>query len=191
VIEGEVLTPAFIERVLDTVFVADDGDRPALEAEAHELERQIGNLTDAIKLGGNIPALVESLTGTQVRLTLIRRQLEPREAADRSQLREALDQRVAEWKQILRANPGQGRQVLHHLLGIIQLWVGEASDLNVYAGADPRDRSGKENITMADVRWSADAKPAGLLAGLRQSIGMASPPGPAPTVKMVGARFVA
>jgi hypothetical protein len=118
VIEGEVLTPAFIERVLDTVFVADDGDRPAMEAEAQELERQIGNLTDAIKLGGNIPALVESLTGTQAQLTLIRRQLEPREAADRSQLREALDQRVAEWKEILRANPGQGRQVLHHLLGI-------------------------------------------------------------------------
>ena len=67
-----VLTPEFIEKVLDTVFVAPDEDRPALEAEAIELERQIGNLTDAIRMGGNIPSLVESLTGTQARLTLIR-----------------------------------------------------------------------------------------------------------------------
>ena len=76
----------------------------------------------------------------------------------------------------LRDNPGQSRQVLHHLIGIIQLWVGEAADLDVSAGADPNDRSGKENLTAADVCWSAETKPAGLSAGLRQSIGMASPP---------------
>jgi hypothetical protein len=59
--------------VLDTVFAADDGDRPALEAGARELERQSGNLTDAIKIGGKIPALVESLQATPARLALIRR----------------------------------------------------------------------------------------------------------------------
>ena len=120
---------------------------------------------------------MESLKATQARLALVRRQLEPREHQDRAQLRDALNQRVTEWKGILRDNPAQARQVLHHLLGIISLWVGEASDLDVYAGADPRDKSGKENIKADDVRWSADAKPAGLLTGLRQSIGMASPPG--------------
>ena len=75
----------------------------------------------------------------------------------------------------LRDNPGQGRQVLHHLIGIIQLW---AVRLLTWTSPrrDPNDRSGKENLTAADVCWSAETKPAGLSAGLRQSIRMASPP---------------
>ena len=153
----------------------DDGNRPALEAEARELERQLANLTDAIKLGGNIPALVESLSGTQARLNLIQRQLEPRETANRGELREALEQRVTDWRRILRENPGQGRQVLQRLIGIIRLC--EASVMDVAPGADPEDRRGKENITEADVRWTAEALPAGLLAGLRHSIAVASPQG--------------
>lgn len=55
---------------------------------------------------------METSTGTQTSLTLIRRQLEPREAADRCALREALEQRVSEWKEILLANPGQSRRSL-------------------------------------------------------------------------------
>ena len=65
--------------------------------------------------------------------------------------------------------------MLHHLIGIIRLC--EASVMDVAAGADPDDRRGKENITEADVRWTADALPAGLLAGLGLSNRMASPPG--------------
>jgi hypothetical protein len=49
-----VLQPAFIARVLDTVFVPDAVNRLSLEAERDELERQIGHLASAIKLGGNI-----------------------------------------------------------------------------------------------------------------------------------------
>jgi hypothetical protein len=52
------------------------------------------------------------------------------------------------------------------VIGPIMLWLGEASDLEVANGADPRDRRGKESLTAADVRWWADTKPVGLLAGL-------------------------
>jgi hypothetical protein len=117
VIEGEVLTDAFVEHVLDTVYVEDGSDHAALEAEAAELQQQVGNLTEGIRLGGNIPALVETLKATQARLVLVRRQLEPREHQDRAQLRDAPNQWVEEWRRILRDNPHQGRQVLHHLLG--------------------------------------------------------------------------
>jgi hypothetical protein len=105
----------------------------------------------------------------------LRRQLEPREHHDREQLRLALDQRVTEWKEILRSNPAQGRQVLHHVIGPIILWLGQAEDLAVADAADPRDRRGKENLTAADVRWTAETKPSGLLAGMGVVQQVASP----------------
>ena len=46
------------------------------------------------------------------------------------------------------------------------LWIGGASDLDVAEGYDPNDRRGKEGITMADIRWEADARPEGFLVGL-------------------------
>jgi len=55
VIEGQVLQPMLIEAVLRTVFVADEADRPSLEAEREDLERQMDNLTAAVKAGGDIP----------------------------------------------------------------------------------------------------------------------------------------
>lgn len=93
------------------------------------------------------------------------------------QLRAALDQRVEEWRQILRANAAQARQVLQHVVGPITLWVGEASDLDVATGANPRDQRGAEGISADDVRCSADTKPSGLLAGIPLVQRMASPTG--------------
>lgn len=177
VIEGEVLTPAFIERVLDTVCVPDAENRLTLEADAVDLERQIANLTAAVKAGGDIPSIVEELKRTNARHADVRRRLEPREQHDREQLRLALEQRVAEWKSVLRSNPGQGRQVLHHVIGPIMLWLGDYADLAVADAADPRDRRGKKNLTAADVRWTAETRPSGLLAGMGVVQQMASPRG--------------
>ena len=176
-IEGEVLTPVFIERVLDTVFVPDVADHDAIEVDARGLEREVFNLTSAIKAGGDIPSLVAELRATNARLVDLRRRLEPREADDREHLRTALEQRCTEWRSILRANPAQGRQVLAHIIGPVMLWLGEAEDLAVAEGFAPRDRRGKEGITLADVRWEAETRPEGFLAGLRVVQRMASPPG--------------
>jgi hypothetical protein len=41
---------------------------------------------------------MEEMEAVNVRLALVRRHLEPREAADRAQLRDALLQRVEDWK---------------------------------------------------------------------------------------------
>jgi hypothetical protein len=165
VIRGEVLTATFVETVLDSVFIPGDDDRVGLEVERDDLERQIGNLTTAVAQGGDIPSLVAELKITNGRLVDVRRRLEPREQHDREQLRAALDQRVEEWRQILRANPAQARQVVQHLVGPITLRVGEASDLDVATGANPKDRRGTEGISAADVRWSADTKPSGVIGG--------------------------
>lgn len=109
---------------------------------------------------------MDELRRTNARLVDVRRRLEPREHQDREQLRAALEQRVEEWRSILRANPAQGRQVLHHVIGPILFWLGDASDLDVADGADPRDRRGRDGLTSDDVRWFANTKPAGLLAGI-------------------------
>jgi hypothetical protein len=65
------------------------------------------------------------------------------------------------------------------VVGPITLWVGEASDLDVATGANPKDRRGTEGISADDVRWSADTKPSGLLAGIPLVQRMASPTGAA------------
>jgi hypothetical protein len=147
-IEGQVLQPMLIEAVLRTVFVADEADRPGLEAEREELERQMENLTAAVKAGGDIPLRVAELKKTNARLVDIRRQLEPQEHRDREQLRAALEQRVDEWRTILRANPAQARQVFVQVLGPIMITIEMAAVLTEapMAGFDVRDRRGKEGI---------------------------------------------
>ncbi len=171
--------------VLDTVFVPHDMNRPAVEAEREQLEWQIENLTAAVKTGGDIPPLVTELKRTNAAVVDVRRRLEPREQHDREQLRLALSQRVDERKGILRANPAQGRQVLSHLLGPITITeeIGAMLTMEPMAGYDPNDRRGKEDVrlsevrdTLAEIRWSAETKPAGLLPGLRLVLqGIASP----------------
>jgi DNA invertase Pin-like site-specific DNA recombinase len=166
VIEGEVLTPTFIEMVLDTVFVPDDGDRAALEAEADQLDLEIGRLTAAIKAGADIPTVVAELKTANARLQEVRRRLSPQEHHSRAELREALEQRVAEWRQVLRTNSQQGRQVLRHLLGEVRLWVGTVEDLAIADAARPGDSRGTEGITAADCAWTASAQVEGLRVGL-------------------------
>ena len=175
-----------IEAVLRTVFVADEADRPALEAEREDLERQMENLTAAVKAGGDIPSLVVELKKTNARLVDIRRRLEPQEQHDREELRAALEQRVEEWRPILRKNASQARQVLGQVLGPIMITIEMAAMLTEPAakGFDARDRRGKEGITLDDIReglaeicWNAMTKPSGLLAGLPLVQRMASPTG--------------
>jgi hypothetical protein len=63
------------------------------------------------------------------------------------------------------------------VIGPIMLWLGDHEDLAVADAADPRDRRGKENLTAANVRWTAETKPAGLLAGMGVVQQVASPHG--------------
>jgi hypothetical protein len=166
VIEGEVLTPSFIGMVLDTVFVPDEVDRAALTAEADQLDTEITRLTAAIKAGADIPTVVAELKASNARLQEIRRRLSPQEHHNRAELRAALEQRVDEWRKILRTNPAQGRQVLRHLLGEVRLWVGSVEDLAIADAARPGDSRGTEGITAADCAWTASAQIDGLLVGL-------------------------
>jgi DNA invertase Pin-like site-specific DNA recombinase len=166
VIDGEVLTSAFIELVLDTVFVPDDTDRPALESEAAQMQTEISRLIALARSVGDIPEVAAELKTANLRLREVQRRLAPQEHHNREELRAALEQRVADWRRVLRTNPAQGRQVLRHLVGEILLWGGDAGDLATYDGAKPGDHRGTENITAADCGWMASAQIEGLLVGL-------------------------
>jgi site-specific DNA recombinase len=166
VIEREVLVPAFIDHVVDSVFVPPDVDRAALEEEARLLDQESANLTAAVKRGGDIPTLVDELREATRRRSDINRRLAPQEHLDRAELRAALEQRVEDWRQVLRKYPQQGRQVLKALVGEIWLWVGTAEDLAIADAAMPSDNRGTDNITAADCGWVASVQVPGMLIGL-------------------------
>jgi len=128
------------------------------------------------------------LKTTNARIVELRRRLEPQEAHDREQLRLALEQQVEEGREILRSNPAQGRQVLAHVLGPIRIWdqarpvadgISVTQDDVCWVFED--GSADWEPLTLADfadaVRWSAETKPAGLLAGLSVVQRIASPTG--------------
>lgn len=57
-LEHVILSPTFIDRILDATFAHDpDAERVALTEERDRLAREIENLTKAIATGGDIPAL--------------------------------------------------------------------------------------------------------------------------------------
>jgi hypothetical protein len=138
--------------VLDTAFAPDADDRAALQTERARLVREIENLTTGIASGGDIPQLVTGLKDRDRRLKLLDARLAPKEARDREPLRLALEQRVADWRKILRSNAKQGRMVLQQLVG----------PLAVHSNNNRPS-------------WLAQPRPEGLLVGMVQ--GVASPTG--------------
>jgi hypothetical protein len=91
-IEGSVLHPDFIARVVDAVFAADpSAERAALVEERRRLAREIATLTTAIAAGGDIPALAAALADRDKRLKALDAKLaRPMFIPDRDALRAAL-----------------------------------------------------------------------------------------------------
>jgi hypothetical protein len=78
-IEETVLSPTFVERVLDAAFAGNpDVERESLTKERQRLATEITNLTTAITAGGDIPALVKALAERDRQLKIRR---EARQAA--------------------------------------------------------------------------------------------------------------
>lgn len=163
VIEGEVLDPKVIDRVLDSAFADPADDRAVLEAERARLVAELTNLTAAIAAGGEIGALVDALRERDRRLKSIDVRLTAREAPDREALRRALEQRIDEWRTVLRAHPTQARMVLQHVVGPIHLFP-SGEDV-VFTPARALDV----------IPWAASSNPAGLLTGLVQRMASLMP----------------
>jgi hypothetical protein len=174
-IEGEVLAPEFIEKILSTL-PRTENDRERLEAEIETRSAEVVNLTKAIAAGGDIPELVAALKVASRRLADSKRLLDvSTQETPREELRAALEQRVEDWREKLRAHPAQARQIVSKIIGPIHL-SNYAGFADFIEGSGPRGR-GKENIEPTDIAWTAEVRLAGLLAGLQLVQPLASPPG--------------
>jgi hypothetical protein len=154
-LEQVVLSPTFIDRVLDATFAQDpNAERVSLVQEHERLTREVENLTRGIAQGGDIPALAVALSERDKRLKVVNAQLaRPVHLPDREVLKAALELRTANWRDVLRGpHVAQARVVLQHLL-----------DLPIRVHNEPMPK------------WMAAARPEGLLVGLVQSV--ASPAG--------------
>lgn len=143
VIEGSVLTPDFVERVLDSAFTSEPEARRHLQSERERTAREIENLTRALAQGGDVAALVTGLRTREKQLKSLDAALaRTRDEPDRDALRHALLQRVSDWKKVLHAHPKQARMVLQQLVG----------EMHVHSNADRP-------------QWIATPRVEGLLAG--------------------------
>jgi site-specific DNA recombinase len=129
-VERDVLNVAVLETALWKALAAgrapdDDRDTAALRAELARLDAEVGRLAGAIATGGDLPSLVALLREREqrrgyVRTVLAERDRERASRRDRRQRRDALDvmrAALADWRGMLRANPGSARQALCALLG--------------------------------------------------------------------------
>ncbi len=169
-IEGSVLHPDFIDRIVDSVFASDpDAERAAALSERARLTTEISNLTTAIATGGDIPALAAALQERDRRLKALDAKLaKPVVVPDREVLRAALHLRGTQWRDVLRGQHiQQARLVLQHLIDLPIKVLNQP----VPTFIKPGDVRGTERIG----KWAVNTRPGGMLVGLVQNV--ASPTG--------------
>jgi len=123
---GEILTPSLADEVIVAVreLLAPHqlDPRAGVDAELANLERQIGNLTDAIAMGGNLSALVTRLQQTEEhRRRLLQQRDEvgarfPLPAIDWRALERQAREKLASWRTLATRHVSGGRQLLQALL---------------------------------------------------------------------------
>ena len=149
IVEGEILGRRWIDELLTLVDTIPD-PTAGLEAEHARLTGAIANLVTSVAKAMPAETIAPVVREYQQQLAKIDVQLRaPRPARpDLEKLRAALEQRGAQWKADLRAEPQVARLVLRRLVGPLTLWD-EADD-----GA----------------RWEAEITPETLLDGLVQLV---------------------
>jgi hypothetical protein len=157
-IEGEVLRPSLIEKLLTMVDAGAAESHAALERERDRLAQEIANLVQAIKHGVPGDTVAPEIRRCEQEKVKVEAKLRaPRpEALNLERLRAALEQRSDRWKTDLRSEPKVARLIVRKLVGPITLWE-EAPEW---------------------LRWEAPATPERLLDGLAdRTYLVASPPG--------------
>ena len=190
-VEEHALTPEAIEQVVQLTERDDLRDRQdALDREREDVEQRIRRLVDAIESGGDAPSLVAKVRELETRRGSIARELRglcpvPRLASH------VVEDRLAEWRRLLRQSTTQGRAVLQRVVdGRItftpngggytfeastrfdKLFSGVACELPCWV--NPEDNSGKEHLTPED---TFDGDYGRLLERAYDGKGLASPTG--------------
>ena len=115
-IEEHALTPEAVEAVVrSTQRDVSATVARSFERELKELEKRIARLTDAIVAGGEMPALLGKMKELEARRAAIRAEqasAQPLPTPPRS----VIEDRLAEWRRLLRASVPTGRAVLERVL---------------------------------------------------------------------------
>jgi DNA invertase Pin-like site-specific DNA recombinase len=126
-VEGVVLDPAVIQAALDRAverIVGEKGEQrqEELRCEIGSVKAEIERLVDAVAQGGDSLALTAAIFKREARQQELERELErlsARELADwRSEprVRHDLEERIQDWRGLLRRRAPQGRQILGKLI---------------------------------------------------------------------------
>jgi hypothetical protein len=134
---------------------------PPLTADRERLQVEVDRLVASIAAGGPAAAVAQLIRDDHAAIAKIDARLRmPRFVQPRvDELRAALEQRSAEWRQTLRSEPVVARLLLRRLITPLEMW-------------DPAAPSD------GWMEWEASSTPA-LLEGLGTYTGMASPGGSA------------
>lgn len=115
-IEEHALTPEAIEQVILTAERDDVHDRQtALERERKDVEKNISRLVNAIERGNSPDSILTRLHELERRQKAIARELTAFRPVPRLP-RDVVENRLAEWRRLLRASITQGRAVLQRVL---------------------------------------------------------------------------
>ena len=112
----ESVTAEAVEQVIALTERDDVRDQQdALRRERKEVEKRIARLVAAVETGGDVPSLVATVQEMEARRTTIDRDLTmlcpvPRLAPT------VIEDRLAEWRRLLRQSTTQGRAVLQRVL---------------------------------------------------------------------------
>jgi DNA invertase Pin-like site-specific DNA recombinase len=169
IIEGEILTPDFIDDLLGIVARGPVDESARLKGERDQLNSERERLVGAIRKGiVSEDEAAKDLQDVRDKILTIEKQLnKPRpETPDPGKLRDALEQRQTLWAAELRSNPEFARLIVKRLLDPIVLhdertmpsWVKELRAVPSSDGKPP-----KKSRT---VKWTAKTKAVGMVDGL-------------------------
>ena len=115
-IEEHALTPEAVEQVVQLTERDDVRDRQdALQRECKDVERRIARLLSAIETGGDAPSLVARVRELEARRVGIDGDLRNLQPVPRL-APQVVEDRLAEWRRLLRQSTTQGRAVLQRVL---------------------------------------------------------------------------
>ena len=124
-VEHTLLRPEVIEAVIARAEAALAANtsmvrRSSLERELTQLDLELKRLSAAVAAGGELTSLVEAVRVGESRREELRSGLASlilrRAEFDAAKLRQQLDERLADWRGLLRRHPVQGQQVLKRLI---------------------------------------------------------------------------
>ena len=124
-IEHALLTPEVLDKVIARAEVAlavntSMERRSSLEREITQLYHELKRLSAAVAAGGELTSLIEAVKVGEARREELRPDLASltlrRAEFDAGKLRQQFDERLADWRGLLRWHPVQGQQVLERLI---------------------------------------------------------------------------